>query len=298
MEGSSIIKPSFSEGTKKLGEWQRFRRVFFSRKMVIFGLAVLGILALSAIFAPWLAPYDPYKQDMSSTLLQPSWDHLLGTDGFGRDTLSRIIYGTRTALTIGFCAVAIAATVGVTLGVLAGYFGGVTNMVIMRCIDALMPFPMILLALVIAAVLGGGVTNVILALGIATIAPYARVMNGQALSIKENEYIKAQRAIGSGNRRIIFRHILPNAFPPIIVLMTFELGGLILAEATLSFLGIGIAAPGAAWGSMVNDGYRYLLTNPVLSISPGVAIILVVFAFNMVGDGLRDALDPGLRGTL
>lgn len=279
-------------------EFARFKRVFFSRPVVVVGLVILSMMAFVAIFAPWIAPYDPYQQDLGNNLLQPSGSHFLGTDGYGRDSLSRLMYGARTALAIGFAGAAISALIGTSLGVLAGYFGGVTSMVIMRFIDTLMAFPLLLNALVIAAVLGGGINNVIIAVGIAMIPSYARVMNGQTLSIKQNDYILAQRAIGSGNGRIIFRHIFPNAFPAILVLVTLELGQIILTEAMLSYLGIGIEAPGAAWGGMVKDGYRYLFTHPVLSFAPGVAIILVVFAFNMVGDGLRDATDPRLRGTL
>jgi peptide/nickel transport system permease protein/oligopeptide transport system permease protein len=193
---------------------------------------------------------------------------------------------------------AISASIGVTLGIIAGYFGGITNIVIMRLTDVLMPFPMIVLALLIAALLGGGILNVILALGIAIVPVYTRVTCGMALSIRENDYIMAERAMGASHMRMMMRHVLPNAFPPIIVVITLQLGFLILSEASLSFLGIGIEPPGAAWGAMVNEGYRYLIKLPILSFAPGAAIMLVVFAFNMVGDALRDALDPRLRGTL
>ena len=288
----------FSETAPRFSEWHRFSRVFFSRKIVLFGMIILIILVLTAIFASWLAPFDPYKPNMSNSLLPPTGEHLLGTDIFGRDTLSRLIYGSRTALAVGFISVGIASVIGILSGILAGYFGGITDTIIMRAVDTLMPFPMIVLALIVAGLLGGGIHNVIIALSIATIPPYTRVTHGLALSIKENDYILAQRAMGSSHMRIMARHILPNAFPPIIVLMTMMLGSLILAEAGLSFLGIGIEPPGAAWGAMVNDGYKYLQDNPVLSFAPGLAIMLVVFAFNMVGDGLRDALDPRLRGLL
>jgi peptide/nickel transport system permease protein len=287
-----------SEAPPQISEWRRFRRVFFQRRMVMFGLLILLILGLTAIFADWLSPYDPYKQDLNNILLQPSKAHLLGTDAIGRDTLSRLIYGSRTALTVGFLAMAISASIGVTLGIIAGYFGGIINLVIMRFTDVLMPFPMIVLALLIAALLGGGIHNVILALGIATVPVYIRVTCGMALSIRENEYIMAGRAMGASHMRMMMRHVLPNAFPPIIVVITLQLGFLILSEASLSFLGIGIEPPGAAWGAMVNEGYRYLVKLPILSFAPGAAIMLVVFAFNMVGDALRDALDPRLRGTL
>ncbi|MCK4368879.1 MAG: ABC transporter permease [Dehalococcoidales bacterium] len=292
----------FSEAPVRVSEWRRFRRVFFERKLVTFGLGVLVLLVIAAFFAPLLAPYDPYELgDAGESLLQPSGEHLMGTDILGRDTLSRLIYGARTALMVGFISVTVAGIIGIPLGIIAGYFGGVLNMVIMRAMDALMCFPMLLLALFLAAVLKeyfSGIWVVIIALSVAIIPGYARVTHGLTLSIKENDYIMAQRAMGSSNSRVMFRHILPNAFPPLIVLVTMQLGALILAEAGLSFLGIGIDPPGAAWGAMVWDGYRYLANNPVLWLAPGIAIALVVFAFNIVGDGLRDALDPRLRGLL
>jgi ABC-type dipeptide/oligopeptide/nickel transport system permease subunit len=288
----------FKEAPPRISEWRRFRRVFFQRRIVIFGLLILFILAFVAIFAAWLVPYGPYDGDMRGVLLQPSKAHLLGTDPIGRDTLSRLMYGTRTALIVGFTTVGIAVIAGIFLGLIAGYFGGAINMIIMRIMDLLISFPMIILALFIAALLGGGIQNVIIALGIGSLPGYARVMHGLTLSIRENDYVLAERAMGSSNMRTMFSHILPNALPPMIVLITIQLGSIILAEAGLSYLGIGIKPPGAAWGAMVNEGYRYLLTNPMLSFAPGIAIMLVVFAFNLVGDGLRDALDPRLRGTL
>ena len=199
---------------------------------------------------------------------------------------------------VGFISVGIASIIGVTLGVISGYFGGIVNMFIMRAMDAFMCFPMILLALVIAAVLGGGIHNVIIALSVAIIPGYARVTHGLTLSIRENDYIMAGRSMGSNNWRLMFRHILPNAFPPLIVLITMQIGAAILAEAGLSYLGIGITPPDPSWGAMVNDGFKFLRVNPLLSFIPGIAIMLVVFAFSMVGDGLRDALDPRLRGLL
>ncbi len=299
MTENQISAPGFSEAPPRVNELRRFARVFFQRKMVIFGLLVLILLIVAAIFAEQIAPYDPYKRDLYNVLAQPSAEHLLGTDSIGRDTLSRLIFGSRTAILVGFATAGFAAAAGMSLGLIAGYFSSsIINMIIMRVMDLLMTFPMIILALFIAAILGGGIQNVIIALGIGALPGYARVMHGLALSIKENDYILAARSAGATNWRSMFRHILPNAAPPMIVLITLQIGGLILAEAGLSFLGIGIKPPGAAWGSMVNDGYRYLTTNPWLSFAPGIAIMLVVFAFNMVGDGLRDALDPRLRGTI
>jgi peptide/nickel transport system permease protein len=271
----------------------------FTRKLAIFGLIVLLLLVVAAIFAPLLAPYNPYKQDLRDTLQQPSKTHLLGTDALGRDTLSRLIYGSRTTILVGFVTTGTAAAVGMILGLIAGYFSDrIINMIIMRLTDLLISFPMIILALFLAALLGGGIQNVIIALGVGTLPGYTRVMHGLTLSIKENDYILSERAMGSSDLRTMLSHILPNALPPMIVLITLQLGTIILAEAGLSYLGVGIKPPGAAWGAMVYDGYRYLMTNPMLSFAPGIAIMMVVFAFNLVGDGLRDALDPSLRGTI
>ena len=288
----------FSESKGRVSEWKRFRRTFLAKAAVMVGLVVLLIFFLTAIFAAQLAPYDPYTPVSADSLAQPSARHWLGCDLLGRDTLSRIIYGSRTAIEVGFISVAVGSIIGILLGVIAGYSRGFLSAFIMRSMDALMCFPMLVLSLVIASLLGNGIQNVIIALSIATIPGYARVTNGVTLSIRENDYILAQKSMGSGDWRIMLAHILPNAFPPLIVIVTMQLGNLILAEAGLSFLGIGIAPPGAAWGSMINDGRNYLLTNPMLSFAPGLAIMLVVFAFNIVGDGLRDALDPRLRGLL
>ena len=293
-----MTSSDFTARPSRINEWRRFGRVFFRRRIVIFGLFILLMLGLTAVFANWIAPYNPYKQNLRETLQPPSREHLLGTDSVGRDTLSRVIYGSRTALTVGFVSAGIAASIGIVLGMIAGYFGGILNMIIMRFTDVLMPFPMIVLALLLAAVLGGGIQNVILALGIAMFPGYTRIMCGMTLSIRENDYILAERAMGASHIRIMLRHVLPNAFAPIIVVITLQLGFLILSEAALSFLGIGIKPPGAAWGAMVNEGYRFLVRIPILSFAPGAAIMLVVFAFNMVGDALRDALDPRLRGLI
>jgi peptide/nickel transport system permease protein len=279
-------------------EIKRIFTVFFGRPLPVIGLFIIVILVLAAIFAPLIAPYDPYKMNILHKLRPPTREHLLGTDSLGRDTLSRIIYGSRTSLIVGISAIGISTIIGLTLGLIAAFFGGALYQIIMRFIDALMAFPMLLLALLIASLLGVGMKNVIIALGIGMIAPPSRMMCGVAMSIKENDYILAARAMGVSNTRIMLEQILPNAFPPLLVMITIGLGATILAEAALSFLGIGIIPPTAAWGGMVNDGYKFLLTSPVLAISPGVAIMLVVFGFNMMGDGLRDALDPRLRGVV
>jgi ABC-type dipeptide/oligopeptide/nickel transport system permease subunit len=228
----------------------------------------------------------------------PSKQHLLGTDEMGRDLLSRIIFGSRIAALVGICAVGIAGAVGILLGLLAGYFGGWVEMIIMRFMDAFMALPPLVLMLAIAVMLGGGLFTVLIALAVSMLPTYCRLMCGQVLSTKENEYVMAADVIGGSHFRIIFQHILPNTFPSLLVLFTLDLGIAILAEASLSFLGIGINPPTATWGAMISGGQRYLLTNPLLSIAPGIAIVLVVMGFNLVGDGLRDALDPRLRGRI
>ena len=298
MSTKQPVTMEFSEIAPKTSEFRRFMRVFLGRRIVIFGLVVIIITVIAALFAPLLAPYEPNTPDLDHVSLGPSLEHLLGTDSLGRDTLSRIIFGARTSLIVGVTAIGFAAIAGMALGLIAGYFSGITNSIIMRFIDALMSFPMILLALIIASLLGGGLNNIVIALGISLMSGYCRLMCGQVLSVKENDYVLAERSLGSTDTRLMMYHILPNCFPPLIVLVTMMMGGAILAEAGLSFLGIGVDPPTASWGGMVSDGYKYLRSNPILSFAPGLAIMLVVFAFNMVGDGLRDALDPRLRGLL
>ena len=266
--------------------------------LFMFGAVVITLMVLTAILAPLIAPYDPYHVDMQNSLQTPSAQHLLGTDSIGRDTLSRLIYGSRTSLIIGLSAVAAALVLGGLLGTAAGFLGGIVQTVIMRVIDTIMAIPMLLLALTLAAVLGGGLKNVVIAISISMIPPFARLMCAQTLTIKERDYVSSLRSMGATRWRTVFSHVMPNAYPAVLVFGTMMIGNAILGEAALSYLGIGITPPGAAWGAMVNDGFPYLLTNPWMSIAPGVCIMLLVFAFNMVGDGLRDVLDPRLRGTL
>ena len=285
------------EPSVRANEIRRFFRVFLNRGLVVFGLIILIIFLITAAFGPLFSPYNPVAQNLRATLAGPSSEHLLGTDFLGRDTLSRLIYGARMSLMVGIVALGIAAIIGMTVGLMAGFYGSWVNVILMRIVDALMAFPMILLALLLAGLLGGGLINVMIALGIALIPAYARLMCGQVLAIRETDYVMAIKSFGSANSRIMFRHILPNTLPPLIVLITMQIGVAILAEAGLSYLGVGISPPTASWGAMVNDGFPYLMTNPLLSFVPGLAIMIVVFAFNMVGDGLRDAFDPRLRGT-
>jgi ABC-type dipeptide/oligopeptide/nickel transport system permease subunit len=279
-------------------ETRRMISVFVGRPLPVIGFVIIVLLILVAIFAPLLAPHPPNKMDIVNKLQQPNSEHWLGTDSLGRDTLSRIVYGSRTSLIIGISVMAISSVVGILLGLIAAYFGGIIYHIIMRFMDALMAFPMLLLALLVASLLGVGMLNVIIALGLGMIAPPCRLMCGVVMSVKQNDYVLSARAMGMSNQRLMFQEILPNAFPPLLVLITIGIGAVILAEAGLSFLGIGITPPTATWGGMVNDGYKFIMTNPFLAISPGVAIMLVVFGFNMLGDGLRDALDPKLRGVI
>lgn len=289
---------NLAETPPRVSELRRFLRVFLGRKIVLLGAAVILTLVVTALFAPYIAPHDPVEQDLRGALQPPSGQHLLGTDPLGRDLLSRIIYGTRASALVGVVAVGIAGAVGISLGLVAGYLGGLADTLIMRLIDALMAIPPLMLALAIRAALGGGIGNVMLSLGIALVPTYARLMRGQVLAVRSIDFVTAAEAVGGSNLRIMWRHILPNCLPPLIVLVTLNLGTAILAEAGLSFLGLGINPPAAAWGSMVSDGYRYLLTHPLLSFAPGLCIMVVVLAFNFVGDGLRDALDPRLKGML
>jgi peptide/nickel transport system permease protein len=298
---SKILSPEnqrFEEAPPKVNEIRRFFRSMFSRWITVLGAIIFMVLIITAIFAPLIAPYEPNKQTLKNALAQPSSEHLLGTDELGRDVLSRIVFGSRISLMVGLIVTGVAGFFGTLLGLIAGYGKKFLNNIIMRIIDAMMAVPALVLALAIGAALGGGFKNILISLGIAMIPGYCRLMCAQVLTIKENDYILAANSLGAKYQRILFGHILPNAFPPLLVLVTFNMGTAILAEAGLSFLGIGISPPDAAWGSMVNSGYKYLITNPLLSIAPGIAIIFVVVALNLVGDGLRDALDPKLKGII
>jgi ABC-type dipeptide/oligopeptide/nickel transport system permease subunit len=283
---------------KKYSEFRRTVSVFFGRPLPVVGLIIITICIIITVFGPWIAPYDPLEMDVMNSLAHPSSQHLLGTDEIGRDTLSRLIYGARTSLFIGIVVISVSVAIGVFLGLVAANSRAVVHHIIMRITDGLMAFPSILLALLVAGLLGGGLQNIIIALTVGMIAPVIRITCGMALSIKENDYVLAARAMGTSNMRIMLSEILPNCFAPILVMMTMGIGSVILAEAGLSFLGVGITPPTPVWGRMVNDGYKFLLTNPELSFAPGLAVMLVVFGFNMMGDGLRDALDPRLRGVV
>jgi peptide/nickel transport system permease protein len=261
----------------------------------VVGAIVLVVIVFLAVFAPMIAPYDPIAQDSTAIRAAPSAQHFFGADNFGRDVFSRVLYGGRMSLPVGFVAVSITAIVGVALGLIAGYYGGTIDAVIMRWVDLMLAFPGILLALSLVAILGTSLFNLMLAVGIAAIPEYTRVVRGTVLSVRETEYVMAARVSGAPDRNIVLRHILPNVLPPVIVLATLGIAGAIILGSTLSFLGLGIQPPTPEWGNMLDDGRSMLRHQWWVSLFPGLAIMLTVLAINLLGDGLRDALDPRLR---
>ena len=266
------------------------------RPLGAIGAGIVVIMLLVAAFAPWLAPYDPVAVDFGAMLSPPGAKHWLGTDAFGRDVLSRLIYGSRTALLVGFGSALLGATAGAVLGVGSAYFGGKIDLYLQRLMDVLLCFPLIILALAIVAIMGNNLSNLILAITIPMIPRCALVIRSSALSIREMPYVDAARASGFTHRRIILRHMLPNVMAPYLIMLTAFLGQAILLEASLSFLGLGVQEPTAAWGLMLRGAaVEFAETAPWMAIFPGVAISLSVFAFNLFGDSLRDALDPKLR---
>lgn len=272
--------------------WRRARRL---RNLTIGGV-IVGVLIAVAIFAPWIAPFDPVRDaDLNNYLQPPGEPFRLGADLFGRDVYSRIVYGTRISLGIGAAVQASALTLGMTLGLLSGFYGGWIDNTIMRVAEVIFAFPGLLFAIAIMAVIGPSLYNVFLALGLVGWTSLARVVRGQVLAIKQQEYVDAARVLGASNTRIIVRHVLPNTVAPAIILVTLGIGGAILAEASLSFLGLGAQPPTPSWGSMLSTGRDYLLQAPWLSIFPGLAIFVTVMGFNLLGDGLRDLLDPRMQ---
>ncbi len=259
------------------------------------GMILLIILFGIAIFAPYIAPHNPYAQDFFRTLEGPSWEHPLGTDDLGRDVFSRIIYGTRISLTIGFISVAIGLAAGVPIGALSGYYGGKLDLIVQRFIDIMMAFPAILLPIVIVTVLGVGLVNTMIAVGIISIPIYVRLVRGSVLSIKNEEHVEAARAIGRGDVMILVKHVIPHCLAPIIVQSSLLVATSILWAAGLGFLGLGAQPPTPEWGAMLSQGRGYIRTAHHVTTFPGLAIMLAVLAFNLFGDGLRDALDPKMK---
>jgi peptide/nickel transport system permease protein len=268
------------------------------------GVAVVVVAALVATLAPQLAPGDPVKNSLLDRLTPPMWleggtaKHPLGTDTLGRDVASRLLYGARVSLVVGFAAVAIAGVLGVVLGLVAGYYRGWLDDVLMRLGDIQLAFPVLVLAVAVLAVLGASFVNLVLVLGVTGWITYARIVRGEALSLRERDFVDAARALGARDGWILRRHILPNVLPPIVVVATFSLARVIIAEASLSFLGLGLPAPAPSWGAMLDEGRNYITTGWWLALFPGLAILLVVLGINVVGDWLRDLLDPRLERGL
>jgi len=277
--------------TTTLAIWRRLRR----NRAAVVGIMVLSAFVLSGVFAPWLAPFDPYRSDLEGSLAGPGGAHVLGTDELGRDILSRIIYGARLSMVIGTISVGIGVILGVPVGLFAGYYGGRFDLFSQRIIDVLLGFPGIILAIVLVTVLGVGLVNVMIAVGIVSVPTYARLIRGQVLSLKTQEFVEAARALGAENGRIVFRHILPNTLAVLIVQMTLQVASAILAAAALGFLGLGVQQPTAEWGAMLSTARQYIQLAPHTLIFPGLAIMLTVMGFNLLGDGLRDALDPRMK---
>jgi ABC-type dipeptide/oligopeptide/nickel transport system permease subunit len=283
-----IVAPPSSFGKDIVTAYRRNR-------LAMLGAAIVLALFLMAILAPWLSPYDPLMIDLDIMTQAPSKAHWLGTDQFGRDLLTRILYGTRISLMIGIVPTLLSMILGTSLGLIGGYYGGKVDMVIMRLCDIVLAFPSLLLAMVIMYTLGATLLNIFIALAAVGWAGTARVVRSQVLSLKEKEFVEAARAVGVRNRVIMVRHILPNCLPALIVLFTLGIPGAILSEASLSFLGVGAQPPTPSWGLIITSGKEFLFSAPWIAISPGVFILFTVLAFNFMGDGLRDALDPYMK---
>ena len=296
-DSTMTLVPPADTTYKKRGQgaeiWRRFRR----NKSAVVGLAMLVIMIAMALFAEFIAPYDPIQQDLVNRMQEPfvSLAHPLGTDELGRDIFSRIVFGARISVSVGLIAVSISLVGGVILGSLAGYYGGVLDNVIMRFNDILMAIPGILLNISIVAAMGPGLQNVMIAIGISSIPGYCRITRASILSLRDQEFVEAARAAGASDFSIVFHHILPNCLAPLIVQATLRIGGSILMCASLSFIGIGIIPPTPEWGAMLSTGRDFLREAPHLTAIPGIAIMWAVFAMNLMGDGLRDALDPKLK---
>jgi len=271
--------------------WRRFRR----KPVAVASGGVLLVLILAAVAAPWLAPYGPATPDYDNVLAGPSWLHLCGTDTFGRDIFSRVLWGGRISLTVGFVSVALGGLVGVALGLAAGFFGGALGSLIMRVMDVLLAFPGILLAIGVVALLGPGITNVIYAIAVFSVPVFARLVRGSTLALKQTLYVQAARSIGVRAPLLMLRHILPGTLPSVIVYSSLRVGTSILTAAALSFIGLGAPPPSPEWGAMLAEGRSYLGVADQIMLFPGLAIFVTVLAFNLLGDGLRDALDQRLR---
>ena len=276
-------------------DWKHSLYLWKSTKLAMIGSVIIGILLLVVIFAPLIAPYDPFLNNMAERLQAPNWSHFFGTDQFGRDIFSRVIYGSRIEIWIIFLVSLISGGAGTLLGVISGYFGGIVDEIIMRTTDMFLAFPSLVLAMAFAAALGPSLTNTIIAISIVGWTVFARLARAEAMKVKKQPYIEAIRSVGAGNIRIMFFHVLPMCLSPILVQLTLRMGTIILTAAGLGFLGLGVRPPLPEWGSMVSDGRSYLVGQWWISTFPGIAIALVVLGFNFLGDGIRDIMDPRLR---
>jgi peptide/nickel transport system permease protein len=286
---------AISKGKKK-GAGKVIFRFLKQNPLSLFGTAVILISIVFSVLVPILPLQDPLYQDVTKRLSAPSAEHLFGTDNFGRDVLSRVIWGGRISLLVGILSVIIGSVIGIVMGVISGYIGRYVDVVIMRVTDILLAFPALLLAMAICTAVGSSLWNVIIAISIVTIPRFSRLVRGSTLSVKEADFVEAARAVGQNKTKIIFLHILPNVFSPVMVLATLWIPAAIITEASLSFLGLGVMPPTPTWGNIVNDGKSYLQNAPWISLFSGIVIVLVVMAFNFVGDAVRDAFDPRLKG--
>ena len=285
---ATVPAPSRPAGSPTVNALRRLAR----HRLAMFGAVLVALEVGFALLAPWIAPHEPNRMDYTAVLSGPTTEHPLGTDDLGRDLLSRALYGSRLSLEVGIVAVLVAVVLGVPIGLVSGYFGGIFDEAVMRVVDAVMALPALVLALTIAAVLGPGIWNATVAIAVVAAPTYTRLVRGQVLSIKENDYVLAAQSIGAPTWVILMRHILPNAFSPVIVQASLGVGFAIILEASLSFIGLGAQPPTPSWGNMVQVGFQYLEIAPWFVLIPAVAIFLAVLGFNMLGDGLRDTLDP------
>ncbi len=295
MSEQAIVSSRLEHQTERLSQRQRTWRRFAKHKGALLGIFIVAFLILVALTAQWIAPYDPNKTNLRLRGASPTMAHPFGNDDIGRDILSRIMFGARVALLVGITSTTIAVSIGVMVGAMAGYFGGWVDFVLSRLIDTLMAFPILALLLTLSAVLGPSLRNVIIIVGVTFWASYARVIRAEVLSLRERDYVLAARASGASDKRVILQHIVPNAIGPVIILASLAVGGVIIFESALSFLGMGISRPTPSWGTMLSDGRDHIRNYPHIAIAPGLAIALTVLAFNLIGDGLRDALDPRER---
>lgn len=271
-------------------------RTFRTNKMSMVGLLTAVGLVTIAIISPWISPYDPISQDMDVQHAPPGWAHPFGADSYGRDQLSRVLWGSRVSLVVGILSVLLAMAAGIPLGMIGGYRGGTMDTLILRAIDIFMSFPIVILGLLVLAIMGPGLIKIVIAIGVALTPRVARLARGSTLSVKGKEYIEAARAIGENDSRIMIFHVLPNIFGEILVMGTLWVATAIIVEASLSFIGLGVRPPTPSWGAMIRDGLDQLTNAPWLSLFPGLAIFISVFSFNLIADGLRDISDPKLRG--